>query len=84
MRISATEASRGFSDLLSRVSGGEIVEIDRHGDVVAIVAPPRRRTRTGEELLNLLNDLPRPDRGFAEDIARLGELTLNPGEPWPS
>lgn len=84
VRITATEASRGFSGLLSRVSAGETVEIDRHGEVVAVVVPPRRSTRLGQELLDLLKALPRPDRGFGDDVMRLSEVTLVPTDPWPS
>ncbi|MHB1527024.1 MAG: type II toxin-antitoxin system Phd/YefM family antitoxin [Candidatus Dormibacteria bacterium] len=84
MRISATEASRKFSELLTRVASGETVEVARHGQIVAVVVPPGRALLPGVALLELLGSLPRLDEGFATDVARLSEVATRPGEPWPS
>lgn len=84
MRVSATEASRGFSGLLSRVCAGETVEIDRHGEVVAVFSPPRRSTLPGPEFLSLLHGLPRADDQFQNDVAELGKVILHPKDPWQS
>ncbi|MHB8507338.1 MAG: type II toxin-antitoxin system Phd/YefM family antitoxin [Candidatus Dormibacteria bacterium] len=84
MRISATEASREFSRLLSRVAAGETVEVHRHGEIVAIVAPPRRSLVPGVALLDLLNRLPRPDADFEADVAQLKDHLTRPREPWQS
>ncbi|MFN2581758.1 MAG: type II toxin-antitoxin system Phd/YefM family antitoxin [Candidatus Dormibacteria bacterium] len=84
MRIKATEASRGFSELLSRAAAGESVEIYRHGQVVAIVSPPRRGFVQGDLLLETLRRVPRPDDGFSADVRRLAAIAGQPAEPWPS
>jgi prevent-host-death family protein len=84
VRVKATEASRGFSELLSRAAAGESVEIDRHGEVGAIVGPPRRGFIQGERLLETLRRIPRPDDRFDADVHRLASATAHPAEPWPS
>ncbi len=43
VQMTATDASRNFSDLLGRVSAGESVEIIRNGAPVARVVPPAQR-----------------------------------------
>lgn len=70
--MSATEASRGFSDLLDAVEHeGESVRIVRHGRTVALVvpAPPAR----GADVLALL-ERHRPDPAWAEEMAALRDL----------
>jgi prevent-host-death family protein len=84
MRITATEASRGFSELLSRVAAGEIVEIDRHGQVVAVLTPPRPRSVSAAAFLDLLDNLPPVDPDFAHDVERLDEVLEPFEDPWPS
>jgi prevent-host-death family protein len=80
----ATDASRRFSDLLTRVAHGETVEVDRHGEIVAVISPARRTLVPGSELLELLRLLPRPDRAFAEDVEELRRSLRAPGNPWRS
>ncbi|HUY60241.1 MAG TPA: type II toxin-antitoxin system prevent-host-death family antitoxin [Candidatus Dormibacteraeota bacterium] len=84
MRVTATEASRRFSGLLSRVAAGETVEVDRHGEVVAVLSPPRRGWVSGDELVALLTNLPRPDSRFGTDVRDLARLTMGPRDPWQS
>lgn len=84
MRVHATEASRNFSDLLTRVAGGETVEIDRLGQVVAVVSPPRQRSLDAASLTNLLNRVPHPDAGFGDDVERLSSILRPPREAWGS
>jgi antitoxin (DNA-binding transcriptional repressor) of toxin-antitoxin stability system len=38
----STEVRRCFSRLLSRAAAGEVIEIERHGEVVALLTPARR------------------------------------------
>lgn len=83
MRISATDASRGFSDLLSRVAAGETVEVERHGQVVAVIAPPRQRFLSGTAVIELLRHAPPPDDAFAGDVRALGSILAHPADPWP-
>ena len=41
MRIGVAEARRRFSELLDRAIRGEVVEVARRGEVVAVLGPPR-------------------------------------------
>lgn len=84
MRISATEASRDFSRILSRAAAGESIEVNRHGQVVAVVVPPRPATVSGEALLALLERLPSPDDRFADDVKGLAKVTVTSADPWQS
>ena len=79
--ITATEASRNFSDLLDAIERGETVTITRGHHAIAEIRPARRRT--GADLWAALEDIPPPDERFADDIA--GALALLTGEgndPW--
>jgi antitoxin (DNA-binding transcriptional repressor) of toxin-antitoxin stability system len=84
MRVNATVASRGFSALLTLVAEGETVEVDRHGQVVAVLSPPRRTSMSGAAVIDLVTRLPSPDGRFAGDVRDLAEITTHPSEPWPS
>jgi prevent-host-death family protein len=44
MRIGVAEARRRFSELLDRAIRGEVVEVARRGEVVAVIGPPQGRT----------------------------------------
>lgn len=83
VKLTATAASKEFSDLLSRVVAGETIEIERHGHTVAVIVPPQRGLISGHDLAALANRLPVPDDDFGCDTARLGEV-IRPAEPWPS
>jgi prevent-host-death family protein len=79
--MTATEASRKFSDLLDAVERGETVVITRGNQAVAEIGPARRRT--GADLRAALADVPPPDDRFAEDIsAALALLTTEETDPW--
>jgi prevent-host-death family protein len=84
MRVTATEASRGFSALLNRVGAGETIEIDRHGEIVAVVVPRRQVSMSGAALTELLERLPHVDAGFADDVRGLAGVTRAPADPWAS
>jgi prevent-host-death family protein len=79
--ITATEASRQFSDLLDAIERGETVTITRGNRSVAEIGPARKRT--GADLRAALSDVVPPDDRFARDIA--GALALVDSEepdPW--
>jgi antitoxin (DNA-binding transcriptional repressor) of toxin-antitoxin stability system len=79
--MTATEASRSFSDLLDAIERGESVTITRGNHAVAEMRPARRRTGAG--LRAALETVPPPDDRFAEDIA--GALTVvanDRNDPW--
>ncbi len=79
--MSATEASRRFSDLLDAVEAGEIITIHRGNRPVAEVRPIVRRR--GRDLNDALRDLAPPDERFAQDIAdAIGDLIPDEEDPW--
>jgi len=79
--MSATEASRNFSDLLDAIERGETVTITRGNRVIAEMRPARRRT--GADLRAALEHIPPPDDHFAEDIAAALALISGEGnDPW--
>jgi len=79
--MTATEASRNFSDLLDAIENGETVTITRGSHPVAEIGPARRRT--GSDLRAALAGIPAPDDRFAEDIAAAVTLLESErGDPW--
>ena len=74
--ITATEASRDFSDLLDAIEHGETVTITRGNHAVAEIRPARRRT--GANLRAALEHIPPPDDRFAEEIAAAIGLISRP------
>ena len=83
-RITATEAARQFSDLLNRAFyRREDFELERNGQVVARLVPPRQVARVAdlEKLFALRSDDPR----FADDLTRSQEAMNTPlshEDPW--
>ena len=81
--MTATEASRNFSDLLDLVESGETVRITRGNELVAEVGPARRRTGADLEAALLAADLPPLDEDLERDIAEALTLVVNDGgDPW--
>lgn len=79
--ISATEASRRFSDLLDAIEAGDTVTVTRGNRPIAEIRPAPRRT--GRDLRAALADAPPPDDRFAEDVAGARKLlTDDEGDPW--
>jgi antitoxin (DNA-binding transcriptional repressor) of toxin-antitoxin stability system len=79
--MTATEASRRFSDLLDAIERGETVTITRGNHAVAEIGPARRRT--GADLRSAFVNVPPPDDRFADDIAgALALLVTEGGDPW--
>jgi len=74
-RISATQASRRFSDLLDAVEyRNEEFVVERHGRAIAALTPARGgagRGVTWGDVLRLFDASPRPDPSFARDIRRV-------------
>ena len=77
--ITATEASRGFSDLLDAVERGETVRIKRKGGVVAEISPAGGSTFGA--LKTALRGVPPLDDGFESDIAEALSLVTEPEVP---
>jgi prevent-host-death family protein len=79
--MTATEASRHFSDLLDAVERGETVTIVRGSHPIAEIGPARRRT--GADLRAALADVPPPDDAFSRDIAdAIALLNSEVSDPW--
>lgn len=79
--VTATEASRRFSDLLDAIEAGDTVTVTRGNRPIAEMRPAPRRT--GRDLRAALADVPPPDDCFAEDIAgALGALSPEETDPW--
>jgi len=83
-RMTATQVSRSFSEVLNRVAAGEAVEVTRSGAPVAVIAPPKASLVSAERFRELIGSAPRPDEHFADDIRTLRQSAGPPGEPWPS
>lgn len=82
--MTATQAARNFSEVLSRVAAGEEIRVTRGGAPVAVIAPPKLRMASADHFRELLASAPRPDDDFARDLRELRESAGPPGEPWAS
>jgi len=79
--MTATEASRHFSDLLDAVENGETIMIVRGNHPVAEIGPAR--ARTGVDLRSALVDIPPPDEEFGRHIAEaVALLRSEVNDPW--
>ncbi|MGH3185792.1 MAG: type II toxin-antitoxin system Phd/YefM family antitoxin [Streptosporangiaceae bacterium] len=79
--MTATEASRHFSDLLDAVERGERVTIVRGNHAVAEIGPAHRRT--GADLRVALEGTAPPDDTFVRNItAALTLVTSEVPDPW--
>ncbi len=85
-RISATEASRNFSDILNRAQyRGESFEVMRAGEIVAHIEPPRLPKMTLGEILDRIDSGPGLDaedaKLFEKQLAELRRDAVLPS-PW--
>ncbi len=80
--ISATEASRGFSDLLDAIERGESVVITRGNKPVAEVRPVPGRT--GADLAARLGRVSVLDDDFEADVRSATAMVTEAGDPWGS
>jgi antitoxin (DNA-binding transcriptional repressor) of toxin-antitoxin stability system len=78
--ISATEASRAFSELLDRVEKGQSFTVHRHGRPVCVIHAPVIARRNASECLSLLRARPAVllDDKFGDDL--LGIISEPPEE----
>jgi prevent-host-death family protein len=83
-RLTATEASRNFADVLTRVAAGEEIEVFRNGNAVARIVPARARLLSSERFAELLKSLPPVDDQFAEDVMKARRELGSPRSAWPS
>lgn len=83
-RISATEASRNFSEILNRARyGGESFLVERGGEPVAEIRPARKRS-TVADAIDFLRTTPLPDPDFKRDMEEIiAERKRDfPRDPW--
>ncbi len=79
--ISATEASRRFSDLLDAIEAGETVTVTRGNKPIAEIRPARRRT--GRDLRAALAGIPTPDEQFVADVSEaVAAVAQEVPDPW--
>jgi prevent-host-death family protein len=79
-QVSATDASRRFSDVLDRVeSEQETFVVVRHGRVVATIGPALGGT--GRALKDALREN-RPDADWATELRELRESVEPVTDPW--
>jgi prevent-host-death family protein len=79
--MTATEASRHFSDLLDAVERGERVTIVRGNHPVAEIGPAQRRT--GADLRAALEGIAPPDETFVRNISSaVAMVTSEVSDPW--
>lgn len=86
-RITATEAARDFSNLLSRVRhAGESFLVIRNGEAVCRIEPVTPAANaTVADLLQVLEDFGPVDAGFARDVAQAQKRQPKlPRSPWAS
>ena len=84
-RVSATEAVRTFSDLLSRIRyRGEEFLVERGGEPVCNMTPATPPKRLSlRELASLLREIPSPDAGYAPAVRRAARSQGRlPRSPW--
>jgi prevent-host-death family protein len=82
--ITATEAARGFSEMLNRVVAGEEFEITRNGAPIAIVEPASVPFLSAGRFRDLIATAPRPDADFVGDVRAIRATAEPPRELWPS
>lgn len=79
--VSATEASRRFSDLLDAIEAGDTVTVTRGNRPIAEIRPAPHRT--GRDLRAALTEGSPPDDRFAADIAdAVANLAHEEADPW--
>jgi antitoxin (DNA-binding transcriptional repressor) of toxin-antitoxin stability system len=82
--VTATEAARTFADLVNRVRyRGESFVVERAGEPVCRISPASAPRRTLADLVRVLKALPRPDRGYLDDVSRAQKRQPRlPKNPW--
>ena len=83
-RLSATDASRNFSEILNLVRyRGESFLIERGGEPVCEIKPATPPRFTVADLAELLNDLPPIDEDYLQTLEELSRSQPSfPALPW--
>jgi antitoxin (DNA-binding transcriptional repressor) of toxin-antitoxin stability system len=83
--VSATVAARTFSDLLNRIRyRGEEFVVERAGEAICRMTPAAPvKAPSLRDLASLLQELPRPDAGYASDVRKVSRRQgRRPRSPW--
>lgn len=84
-KMTATDVSRNFSEVLSRVASGETVEIVRNGAPVARLGPAGKpQFLSGDAFVQMLRAAPAVDEEFASDVIAARRELPEVADPWPS
>jgi len=83
-RVSATEASRNFSEILNRVRyRGEVFVVMRGGQPICELRPAATTLFTGADLVTLLRSLPAVDKDYLDEVEETArKQPLLPESPW--
>jgi prevent-host-death family protein len=82
--MTATEAARNFSDVLTRVAAGEEIEVVRNGAPVAVIRAPRPRFVSAERFRELIGPGGTLDEAFIDDVQDIRRAAGGPEDPWAS
>ena len=73
--VTATEANREFSKLLEQVEGGDVVNITKHGRIVASIVPAKKSIEDMEkakaehlDMLRARKPIPGLTRGTRDEL----------------
>lgn len=83
-KVSATEASRNFSELLNRIRyRGEIFVVTRGGQPICELRPAAPTLFTGADLVTLFRSLPAVDEEYLSAVEEAAQSQpLLPESPW--
>jgi antitoxin (DNA-binding transcriptional repressor) of toxin-antitoxin stability system len=83
--VTATEASRRFSNMLDRIRfGSESFDIVRNGEVVARIVPPERQRSSLANLVEALDAAGPMGADFADDLEAVKHDQPPLDDPWTS
>jgi prevent-host-death family protein len=83
--LTATEVARKFSQVVSRVSAGEEVEVVRNGVPIVLMRPVgARQVVSAARWRELMDSAPAVDDDFERDVAASRETIGPPDAAWPS
>lgn len=83
-QITATEASRNFSELLNRVSSGERVEITRSGIPIAVIESASTCFVAPDHFHAILETAPAVDEDFVAELKSIRQAVAPEESAWPS
>lgn len=83
-RVSSTEASRNFSEILNLVRyRGESFIVERGGEPICEIRPAAPPPFTGTDLVAVLRSLPPVDEDYLTEVEELARnQALLPESPW--